>query len=77
MSNQKIQPKRDKTREAGETVNDAGKAFNDNAPDESASGKRILSGLSWAWIVLSGAATCVWLAGVGWIAVKLFRWFVD
>ena len=75
MSNQKLHPKQAKARH--EAAFEAGGAVsNDNAPPMSAS-RRLLSGLSWAWIISSGAATCVWLAGAGWIAVKLFRWLVD
>lgn len=77
MSNQKKQPKQDKGNRAGVAANGAEPVFNDNARSEPASAQRLLGGLSWAWIVLSGTATCVWLAGVGWMAVKLFRWLVD
>jgi hypothetical protein len=77
MSNQNIQSKQDKTAQVGAAFNETGTAFNDNAPSGSSSGKQLLGGLSWAWIVLSGVATCVWLAGVGWMAVQLFRWLVD
>ena len=76
MSNQNVQPKQDKADQAGVTFSDTGTAFNDNTPSKALSGKRLLGGLSWAWIILSGAATCVWLAGVGWMAVELFRWLV-
>jgi hypothetical protein len=36
-----------------------------------------LGGLPWAWIALSGLATLVWLAGIGWVAVKLLRWLTE
>ena len=74
MSNQTIQPKRDRAHQAG---NDAGAAFNDNAPSEPPLLRRSLNGLSWMWIALSGAATGVWLVGMGWMAVKFVRWLVD
>lgn len=77
MGNQKIQQKDDSAHQAGRPFNEAGTVLNDNAPPQPASGKEFLGGLSWALVVLSGVATCVWLAGVGWMAVKAFRWLVD
>ena len=76
MSNQKIQPKQGQARDGETAFQEGGTASNDNAPSKPAP-QQWLSGLSWAWIILSGAATCAWLAGAGWMAVKLFRWLVD
>jgi hypothetical protein len=76
MSNRTIQPKRDMAHQAGTASNETEKAFNDNAPSKPGTDRRFRSGLSWAWIALSGMATCLWLIGVGWIAVKFFRWLV-
>jgi hypothetical protein len=69
VSNQKLQPK--------ETPGPNGSALNDNAPHQTASGTRSLRSLPWVWIALTGLATFVWLVGIGWAAVNLFRWFVD
>jgi hypothetical protein len=60
-----------------ETSGRNGSALNDNVPSQTASGTRLLRGLPWAWIALTGLATLVWLVGIGWAAVKLFRWLVD
>jgi hypothetical protein len=46
-----------------------GTASNDNLPPQIETGR----GLPSAWIALSGLATLVWLAGIGWVAVKLLR----
>jgi hypothetical protein len=69
MNRKKLQPK--------ETSGRNGSALNDNVPSQTASGTRLLRGLPWAWIALTGLATLVWLVGIGWAAVKLFRWLVD
>jgi len=69
MNNQKLQSKKTPRRSGG--------ALNDNAPSRIASGRRSLRGLPRLWIVLSGLATLVWLAGIGWVAALLFRWLVD
>jgi hypothetical protein len=66
MNNQKLQRK-PKTRQSGA-------AINDNSPSPIVSNRRLARGLPWAWIALSGLASVVWLIGIGWIAVKLFRW---
>ena len=50
---------------------------NDNSSSRLGSGGRLLKGLPWAWIALSGFATLLWFAGIGWVAVKLFRWVTD
>jgi hypothetical protein len=49
-------------------------ASNDNLPSETASDSRLPKGLSWAWVVLSGLATLLWLVGIIWAAVRLFLW---
>lgn len=69
MNNHKLQPER-------ETSHLRGTASNDNLPSKMDSDRRLLRGLPWAWIVLSGLASLVWLVGIGWVAVKLARWLV-
>jgi len=69
VNNKKLQPK--------ETPRRHGSELNDNAPHQTASGTRLLRSLPWVWIALTGLATLVWLVGIGWAAVKLFRWLVD
>jgi hypothetical protein len=69
MNNQKQQLKREKAPCNG--------TANDNLPPQIGSGRRLVRGLPWAWIALSGLATLVWLAGIGWVAVKLFRWLAE
>lgn len=54
----------------------SGAASNDNLLPQIETGLR-LGGLPWAWIALSGLATLVWLAGIGWVAVKLLRWLTE
>jgi hypothetical protein len=70
MNSQKQQLKREKAPRNGT-------ASNDNLPPQIGSGRRLVRGLPWAWIALSGLATLVWLAGIGWVAVKLFRWLAE
>ena len=53
-----------------------GAVSNDNLPPQMGAAWR-LGGLPWAWIALSGLATLVWLAGIGWVAAKLFRWLAE
>lgn len=69
MNTHKLQPEQENARRGGT-------ASNDNLPSQTASDRRLLRGLPWAWIALSGLATLVWLVGIGWIAVKLARWLV-
>jgi len=70
MNSQKQQLKREKASRNGT-------ASNDNLPPQIGSGGRLVGGLPRAWIALSGLATLVWLAGIGWVAVKLFRWLAE
>lgn len=70
MNSQKQQLKREKAPRNGT-------ASNDNSLPQIGSGRRLARGLPWVWITLSGLATLVWLAGIGWVAVKLFRWFAE
>jgi hypothetical protein len=70
MNSQKQQSKREKARRDDT-------ASNDNLPSGMVSDRRFGGGLPWAWIALSGLATLVWLAGIGWVVVKLFRWLAD
>lgn len=69
MKSKKLQPKETPGRDGG--------ALNDNAAPQTASGTRSIRGLPWIWIALTALATLVWLVGIGWAAVKLFRWLVD
>ena len=66
MNNQRLQKREEAPR--SET------ASNDNSPSRLAPGGCLLKGLPWAWIGLSSLATFLWLIGIGWVAVKLFRW---
>jgi hypothetical protein len=50
---------------------------NDNVPSAAKPSRSQLRGLPWVWIALSGLATAAWLAGIGWIVLKLFQWFAD
>jgi hypothetical protein len=74
MNSQKQQLKREKA--SRQKVSRDGAVSNDNLP-QIESGRRLVRGLPWAWIALSGLATLVWLAGIGWVAVKLFRWLAE
>jgi hypothetical protein len=70
MNNKKLRSKREKAHRSGT-------ASNDNSSSRLGSGGRLLKSLPWAWIALSGFATLLWFAGIGWVAVKLFRWVTD
>jgi len=50
-----------------------GTASNDNLPPQIETGKGVAVGVD----RLSGLATLVWLAGIGWVAVKLLRWLAE
>jgi hypothetical protein len=69
MKNQKLRTKPE--------ARQSGSEFNDNSPFRTASNRRLLRGLPWVWIALSGLATLIWLIGIGWIAVKLISWLFD
>jgi hypothetical protein len=70
MNDQELQPK-------GEKAHPSGTASSDKSSPRLRSGGRLLKSLPWAWIALSGFATLVWFAAIGWVAVKLFRWVAD
>ena len=70
MNDQKPRPRREKAHRSGT-------ASNDSSSSRWGSGGRLLKSLPWAWIALSGFATLLWFAGIGWVAVKLFRWATD
>jgi hypothetical protein len=70
MNNQELQPKQEKAHRSGT-------ASSDKSSSRLRSGGRLLKSLPWAWIALSGLATLLWFASIGWVAVKLFRWVTD
>jgi hypothetical protein len=67
MNNQRLQSKPEEAQ--------SGAASNDNSQPSSAG--RLLKGLPWAWLALSGFVTLLWPIGIGWVAVKLFQWLAD
>jgi hypothetical protein len=69
MNNQRLQSKREEAQ--------SGAPSNDNSPTRLTAGGRLFKGLPWAWLALSSFATLLWLIGIGWVAVKLFRWLAD
>jgi hypothetical protein len=67
MNNPRLQADREKERRTDDRLND----------NVASSDRRSLRALPWAWIALSGAATFVWVVGIGWVTVKLFQWLTD
>jgi hypothetical protein len=70
MNNRRLGSKREKAVRSGT-------APNDYSSSRLRSGGRLLKSLPWAWVALSGFATLLWFAGIGWVAVNLFRWATD